>query len=328
MDANFPNPMPPMSPIPGFLVQIWTFDHQHEAWVIEGNGSEVYRVRLRKREVVNACNSLIFCYDVEGDEHVFSIENPATRTSTRLPRPDEYDWLFNAMAFDASSRRATVVVGTNNYARIGKDYMNIMEMEIYDSDSNAWSSISMTVPEIINPMDRGIYSRGKFYWLTSGSRTSHRVVAFTVADRLWEVIPLPEGVTRAIPDLEYSPRLSGCDGRLVIICEKGDRDIYLWKLNENNGHEWCEVRVDLPKVQDPIRPVGGSFDSVYVAVNSSGWTMVMDRTFQALIFNDDGKLVRSVRLPRPQEHQAIDEIGSFSYISVFPFESNNIWWPK
>jgi hypothetical protein len=193
MDANLSNPMPPMSPIPGFLVQIWTFEHQLETWVIEGNGSEVYRVRLRDREVVNACNSLIFCYHIEGDDHDFSIENPATRTSTRLPCPDQYYWTFNAMAFDASSRRATVVVGTNNYAWIGKDAMNIMEMEIYDSDSNAWSSISMTVPEFINPIDRGIYSRGKFYWLTGWSSASQRVVAFTVADRLWEEIPLPEG---------------------------------------------------------------------------------------------------------------------------------------
>jgi len=112
------------------------------------------------------------------------------------------------------------------------------------------------------------------------------------------------------------------------MCQKGDHDIYLCKLNENNRHEWCEVRVDFPKGHDPIKSVRGSFHLVYATVNNSGWIMVMDRTFNALIFNDNGKLVRSVRLPGPQEHQAIQKIGSFSYSNVFPFEANNIWWPE
>ena len=37
-------------------------------------------------------------------------------------------------------------------------------MSIYDSNSNAWTRVSTTVPARIGPNGKGIYSKGKFYW--------------------------------------------------------------------------------------------------------------------------------------------------------------------
>ena len=68
------------------------------------------------------------------------------------------------------------------------------------------------------------------------------MVAFTITERSWTEITLPEDCTKVLYD-PTSLYLSGCHGRVVLI-HKGDKPgcMHMWMLNEGQGAaEWCEV---------------------------------------------------------------------------------------
>lgn len=76
----------------------------------------------------------------------------------QLPRP-AHNWDFSAMIFDATLTRCTVLLGYNNVrGRSG----NSTVLEIYDSESNAWTRVSMEAPRFIQPRGQGLYSNVKF----------------------------------------------------------------------------------------------------------------------------------------------------------------------
>lgn len=72
-------------------------------------------------------------------------------------------------------------------------------MEIYDSGTNGWAKLEITNPPIsISPFGKGIYSRGKFYWINNskvdGIRLMFRldIVAFNITEISWDIIGQPQ----------------------------------------------------------------------------------------------------------------------------------------
>ena len=214
IDPNFS-----VNSTPAFLIQLY-WDPQHqETWVIElahGGGSDIsiYRCPFPNgRIVVDACGSI--CLSMrKGDRLDLSLYNPATRTSRQLPRPAHNDqfwahngqiWDFSAVTFDAKLRRCTVLLGQNNLEEVTE---NLMALQIYDSDSNAWTRVSIKVPFNIEPGSQGFYSNGKFYWIIVEGGI-YCMVAFDIAESGWTEIRLPV-VRRG--DLQAYLFLGGYDG--------------------------------------------------------------------------------------------------------------------
>lgn len=305
IDPNFS-----VNSIPAFLIQLfWDPQHQ-ETWVIElangGRGINFYKSPSPNgRIVVDACRSICFCMRNEEDRLDLSLCNPATRTWRQLPRPAHNDpnWDFNAMTFDATLRRCTVLLGYNNVEEGGG---RLMVLEIYDSESNAWTRVSMRALRFIQPRGKGLYSNGKFYWIIEWN-AMYFMVALAIAERSWTEIRLPE-VCRSICHYPASLYLSGCDGGVVLI-RYGEvpEDIRMWRLND--GEEWREDEI--------WRPEGHEYLSV---VANKGWVMM-----KTIV---DSQMVIYLR---NLEQKTTDKI-SFRHIG-YPrffhsaFESNNVWWP-
>ena len=156
-----------------------------------------------------------------------SIYNPGTKIGKILPPPPMIPVLisFKGVNFDSSTGRCTFLLNSN-YAtkqrRQGEDEGDnkIIFISIYDSESNAWTRVSMTVPARIDPNGKGIYSKGKFYWVANsweiywdGSTSNPNrncIVAFAVEEKVCTVFPLLEG-GKVICD----ENLDGCDGRVM-----------------------------------------------------------------------------------------------------------------
>jgi len=184
-------------------------------------------------------------------------------------------------------------------------------MYIYDSESNVWTGIFMTVPDHIQPYRKGIYSHGKFHWAARTPNPQNLIVAFNIADGLWTAIPVPEGCGRIFPE-----NLGEHDGKLVLVDLKEVDFVRLWKLNEAEIYEiWCELRPrGLSKDLFPLFPL--------VTVNSSGLIVVVDWKINISIFNFEGKLIVPKLTLLGLRTSQRPSRGSGS-----AFESNNLWWP-
>eukprot|EP00253_Pinus_taeda_P020316 PITA_20316 len=262
-------------------------------------------IRRQGRIIVDAWRSMCFCMRNE-DRLDLSICNPATRTWRQLPRPDHNDpnWDFSAMTFDPTLRRCTVLLGYNNVHERGG---NLMVLEIYDSESNAWTRVSMEAPRFIQPRGKGLYSNGKFHWIIQWN-AMYFMVALAIAERSWTEITLPE-VCRSICYYPASLSLSDCDGGVVLIRhgEKGG-DIRMWR-RLNDGGEWCEDEIWRPK----------GHEKLYVVANK-GWVMM-----NSIV---DGQMVVYLRNLEQKTTYKIPfrYIGDFRFFHS-AFESNNVWWP-
>jgi F-box interacting protein len=189
-----------------------------------------------------------------------------------------------------------------------------MEMCIYDSESNAWTVVSMMVPNHFRPWEKGIYSKGKFYWHVFTVDPCNFILAFNIADGLWTEIPLPEGHTTNY----LKSDLAEYDGQVVLVEQEEADCVRMWKLNEAEKFEiWCELRAS--------RLTKWLFHSFpNVTVNSSGLIMIIDRKINVYIFNSKGKLiVRKMRLRLPGLRRSQEPFR----VSGLGFESNNLWWP-
>jgi hypothetical protein len=268
---------------PGFLIQFqWDLKDDVESWVMEGCGSDIYKVALN--HIVADTGKSIFCCHRMGDRKDFSIGTPGTGNWRHLPLPPAtLDYGFSGMAFDSSTRRCTLLLGNYIQWREGDDNRRI-EMCIYDSESNAWTPVSMMVPQHIRPYGKGIYSKGKFHWVSFSPSPGQVIVAFNIADGLWTEIPLPGERLQF-----YPPTVLGeYNGQLVVVEVKGHHCVRLWKLNEAEKCEiWCELRTS-----------GVTNLPLCVTVNSSGLIMIIDRKINVYIFNLKGELiVRKMKLP-------------------------------
>jgi len=292
---------------PGFLIQIhWNPKDDVDSWAIEKRGSDMYKVPLLNHVVVNTCKG-IFCCHRKGDMLDLSIGIPGTRNWLQLPRPSIPAFVFNGLAFDCSTRHCTLLLGRYSNSR------RRIVMCIYDSESNAWTQVSMMVPDHIRPTGKGIFCNGKFYWVSLPPNPPNPIpnimVAFHIADRLWTEIPLPQRCKRISPE-----NLGEYNGQVVLVEHNGHDSVRIWKLNE--AEVWCDVKKNrLAKCSIPL------LDSV--AVNSSGLVMVIDRKMNISIYNWNGKLiVWRLRLPGPRMSQRPIRV------SISAFESNNLWWPQ
>ncbi|KAH9288624.1 hypothetical protein KI387_032741, partial [Taxus chinensis] len=166
-------------------------------------------------------------------------------------------------------------------------------IDSYDSVSNSWTKIdfAMTVDTGF-PRGRGVYSRGRFYWLHGTGYT----IQYDMSERIWTKIRHPNWVYftdfRDLVGLErhyhlnvkrmnYSLHswdgrlclklcsddgflfranswsLSGTDSRVVLV---NKRIGCMWEF-QNESKEWRQLHIVLAK------PIHG------VVVNSIGWTL-------------------------------------------------------
>lgn len=93
----------------------WGHEQDVETWVIEGNGSQIYKVPLHII-VADVSKSLLCSICVP---HAY-LSNPTTgtwRCLTLLSREGQVPvyLFFHTMAFDVSTRRYIVIVGEHNF---------------------------------------------------------------------------------------------------------------------------------------------------------------------------------------------------------------------
>jgi len=194
-------------------------------------------------------------------------------------------------------------------------------IEVYDSASNTWTQIRMTVPNSIRPFGRGVYFKGLFYWLSSFSNCGE-VVGFDVQNRRWITIPSPSPFigrdSSSILDFNNeesstsSWELTGNEEKLVLVDKKFQ---CMWKL-EDDREQWARVKINLP-------------DTVHrVSVNSSGWSLVLgDKIY---LYNEDGRIANTIELIEVDVQLLADiaRYGNCIPALVSPFECNNVWWPS
>jgi len=187
-----------------------------------------------------------------------------------------------------------------------------MVLEIYDLESNAWTRVFMKLPFFVEPHGKGLYSKGRFYWVIK-LNVIYFMVAFSITERCWTKITLPEGC-RNIRRWPSSLYLSGCDGRVELIQRGEEFDcICMWRLNEVQGTvDWCELQYILSQ-ECPL---------FYKVVANNRWMMMVDREMEIYLCNSEIKLTKKISLPS-QLHRSV----GYSKLFLSAFESNNVWWP-
>jgi F-box interacting protein len=264
--------------IPGFLIQShWDSKDDVEYWVMEGCGSNIYKVPLHHHNVVDTCND-IFCCCRKGDllHHSMAIDIPGTKNWRQMPTYHVIGISFSGMTFDSSTRRFTLLVDSSYNDVWGCLDRRRIVMHIYDSETNSWTGNEKIVPDHIHPKGRGIYLKGKFHWATG-----NLIVAFNISKRRWTEIPLQEGC-RGI----FHHNLGEYVGKVVLVEQKEDDFFHIWKLNEEEKYEiWCELRTSGLTEKHPV-----------VAVDIVGFIMVIDDTINMSMFNSQGKLILKMTL--------------------------------
>jgi hypothetical protein len=97
--------------IPGFLIQShWDSKDDVEYWVMEGCGSNIYKVPLHHHNVVDTCND-IFCCCRKGDllHRSMAIDIPGTKNWRQMPTYHVIGISFSGMTFDSSTRQFTLL---------------------------------------------------------------------------------------------------------------------------------------------------------------------------------------------------------------------------
>eukprot|EP01018_Ginkgo_biloba_P022209 Gb_00878 [translate_table: standard] len=127
-----------------------------------------------------SCKGLL-CRSIDGTPYVFYICNPATRTWLKLPAPNELKvWDFIALTFDFSTSRCSLDIGRKYIMQ----EQNNTSVEIYDSDTNSWTNVQMTIKKSVYPQGEGVYSKVIFYWINAShlglTMSVYDVVAFKV----------------------------------------------------------------------------------------------------------------------------------------------------
>lgn len=274
--------------------------------------------------VVTACKSVLCC-SKNGSPTSFYICNPITKTCKQLPPPIQlrhYD--FVGLAFDVSTRLCILVIGRS----VIMTEENNMVVEIYDSETNSWTRLQMNTPKSVYPLGEGVYSRGRFYWINSTylgvSRCRFDVVAFDVKEGHWDVIRHPQRPYVPYSNHLYHWRLSGYDGKVVLVHTKG---LCLWELDEEERkNRWLEVDA-LPRKLCAEVGCGGAANDIssqrctQVVVNSSGWILVHLPKNKLLVFDGAGRTMQSI------EGKQLTMFTQTYPTSVRAFEVNNVWWP-
>jgi hypothetical protein len=121
LSSSMGNPLQIMDPnlpfhsLPGFFVQLnWGHEHDVETWVIEGNGSQIYKVPLHIT-VVDVSKILLCSVRVP---HAY-LSNPVMGTWRHFTLSSHEGQVpvylfFHTMTFDVSTRRYIVIVGEHN----------------------------------------------------------------------------------------------------------------------------------------------------------------------------------------------------------------------
>lgn len=160
------------------------------------------------------------------------------------------------------------------------------------------------------------------------------VAAFNVAEKSWDVIKQPENFCYG--------KLTGHDGNVILV---DDKDLSLWKLNEDAGNEkgycWLELEVfsrslyeefilnqrnvvhSFSRQRNPHVNVGSSYSYSQVVVNSCGWILVHIYQKMLVVADREGRVMRRIKgkLLKVFEQAA-------SPLPLHGYEINNIWWPE
>ncbi|KAH9303629.1 hypothetical protein KI387_008033, partial [Taxus chinensis] len=249
------------------------YHEEPKSWVIE-ESTRFYQVE-EKGWVNAACNNIYCCNEEgeNGDRFSFRICNPRSRTWNQVPCPPSNEGDFNATVFDTSTRRCTLLLGQFTPGIGGT------QIEIYDSEIDAWTTNPFHLRDDVWPCGRGVYSRGKFYWRNMFSY-SGEVLELSSDMSSWTKIPGPQSMLDCFPG---SWHLTGCDGRSMLVnTELG----CIWKLIIEDGvdkkYQWCQQQqFRLPK------------SSIEVAVNSRGWILVVLKE-KLVIYDEGGEIVRKI----------------------------------
>eukprot|EP01018_Ginkgo_biloba_P028398 Gb_19345 [translate_table: standard] len=201
-------------------------------------------------------------------------------------------------------------------------------VEIYDSETNAWTKLQMTTKRSVCPQGEGLYSKGRFYWMNATflgmimSRTD--VVALNVQDKGWDLVKNPQTPNGPYSEQMHYWQMTGHDGRVVLVYNK---HLCLWKLNEGDDddatkYEWSVLQI-LPRWLYGEQECSdiSSQTCVQVVVNGSGWILVFLPKKKMVLFDAEGKVVQSMQ--GTELAMFTDTCPTF----VRSFEVNNIWWP-
>lgn len=329
-----PNPLQVMDPNlplrsdPGFLLHLywhmgeaeeWERETGRGTWVIEGNGSQIYRIPLEAivMEVSKSVLCSILAEDTFKSNPDFYLSNPATGTWRRLTLPSREGqrplyMFFTAMAFDVSTRRCTVIVGGHCDDQSGG--IHKIAMEIYDSESDVWTRVYTLVSRYIQPHGSGVHRGGKFYWRHCLG-VHDRLAVLTVADMTWKIMQMPQ--VRRYRWFRFAG--FDTDGRLVVAgtTRNADYKIKIWKLNEGegvgkDGYEWHEWHLDFPP----------EIVKCKIWVNGSRCVVWDERKLEVHICNDEGRLMRTISIPKPPNCKT-----RINCSVLQAYEFNNVWWP-
>ncbi|GLJ24793.1 hypothetical protein SUGI_0474060 [Cryptomeria japonica] len=144
--------------------------------------------------VVTCCRSFLCCFGLMERKSTLFICNPMTRTFKTLPSISLLRIDFCGFSVDASTRTFILVMGLNNCIN---GVRNNMEINMYDSESDRWTQMWMSIPLSIAPIGEGVYSRGRFYWINvnhsvQGWTTRFDVAIFDAAANHWTTIRPPQ----------------------------------------------------------------------------------------------------------------------------------------
>ncbi|XP_057846755.2 F-box protein At5g49610 [Cryptomeria japonica] len=323
------------SSTPAFLIgrllpSQWINFHNNNLYLLQPvSNSHVYKLSLEflardSINVVTSCKSVLCC-SKDGAPTLFYLCNPVTKTWKKLPPPTQlrrYD--FIGLSFDCSTRTCILIIGRTII--VGED--NNMVMEIYNSQTNAWTKLQMNTIRSFYPLGEGVYSRGNFYWNNSiqlgPTRSRLDVVSFDVRKKYWDVITRPQISDEYLSQYFNQWQLSGYDGKVVLVYKK---DLRLWRLNEDVGDDrWSELP-ELPRslcrevLYTGIENDFGSLRCAQVVVNSSGWICVHLPRNKIVVFDEEGRVMQKI------EGRQMTMFTGTCPTSVRAFEINNVWWP-
>ncbi|GLJ33861.1 hypothetical protein SUGI_0680730 [Cryptomeria japonica] len=279
-------------------------------WVMEGSG-DFYKISDDSYRIEIACNTSI----VFNHFGLVVCEEKSRGTSKRVNYFYMSDRYFG-IAFDSSSDQFIIMMGSNSGL-----------IRLYYSSSDSWSTMDVNDFQFLIS-GRGVYHRGRFYWLDEVS-CKGGVVEYNHSDFRFTKIPPPHDAMYRYSGSTFknSPymywALAGSDvGQLILV----DREYgFMWKLQNGedniNSNRWCRVDIWFPR------------EIMLISVNNNGWIAMVDRE-GINVYDGNRRLVRKFVLDEvdPEIASAINKLKSPPInddylLSVLPFECTYIWWP-